>query len=276
MISMNRTATSTNLISFMRNGEKRKMKDIIPTLAEWGYRNIDLNFCEMMNPSSDIGKDYVRLLERYSKDYELNYVQSHVPYPRDYMSLSYAERKYSDDLIKRAIEYSISLGVRAVVIHPVNGSIDDNAAYLGKFLPLFDGSDSKLALENMENRDGISRSSQLLAVIEAAGTDHLGICLDTGHAHMRGLDVAEEVRAYGSHLIATHIADNHGSSDEHLLPFFGTICWEEVMKTFRSIDYKGWYTYECMFFTQHLPESLREDIVKLSLEIGKVLSDFCE
>ena len=269
---MSRTATSTNLISFMRNGEKRKMKDIIPDLAQWGYRNIDLNFCEMMNPSSDIGKDYFRLLERYSKDYELNYVQSHVPYPRDYMSLSYAERKYSDDLIKRAIEYSISLGVRAVVIHPVKGSIDENAAYLGKFLPLFDGSDSKLALENMENRDEISGSSQLLAVIEAAGTDHLGICLDTGHAHMRGLDVAEEVRAYGSHLIATHIADNHGSSDEHLLPFFGTICWEEVMKAFRSIDYKGWYTYECMFFTQHLPESLREDIVKLSLEIGKVLS----
>lgn len=276
MISMNRTATSTNLISFMRNGEKRKMKDIIPDLAEWGYRNIDLNFCEMMNPSSDIGKDYVRLLERYSKDYELNYVQSHVPYPRDYMSLSYAERKYSDDLIKRAIEYSISLGVRAVVIHPVKGSIDENAAYLGKFLPLFDGSDSKLALENMESRDEISGSSQLLAVIEAAGTDRLGICLDTGHAHMRGLDVAEEVRAYGSHLIATHIADNHGSSDEHLLPFFGTICWEEVMKAFRSIDYKGWYTYECMFFTQHLPESLREEIVKLSLEIGKVLSDFGE
>ena len=273
---MNRTATSTNLISFMRNGEKRKMKDIIPDLAKWGYRNIDLNFCEMMNPSSDIGKDYVRLLERYSKYYELNYVQSHVPYPRDYMSLSYAERKYSDDLIKRAIEYSISLGVRAVVIHPVKGSIDENASYLGKFLPLFDGSDSKLALENMENRDEISGSSQLLAVIEAAGTDHLGICLDTGHAHMRGLDVAEEVRAYGSHLIATHIADNHGSSDEHLLPFFGTICWEEVMKAFRSIDYKGWYTYECMFFTQHLPESLREDIVKLSLEIGKVLSDFGE
>ena len=130
MISMNRTATSTNLVSFMRNGGKRKMKDIIPDLAEWGYRNIDLNFCEMMNPSSDIGEDYVRILKRYSKDYELNYVQSHVPYPRDYMALSYVERKYSDALIKKAIEYSITLGVRAVVIHPVKGSIEDNASYL--------------------------------------------------------------------------------------------------------------------------------------------------
>lgn len=272
MISINRTAASTNLVSFMRNGEKRKMKDIIPDLARWGYRNIDLNFCEMMNPSSDIGKDYVRLLERYSKDYELNYVQSHVPYPHDYMALSYVERKYSDDLIKKAIEYSITLGVRAVVIHPVKGSIEDNASYLEKFLPLFEGSDSKLALENMESRDEISQSSQLLAIIEAIGTDHLGICLDTGHAHMRGLDVAEEVKAYSKHLIATHIADNHGSSDEHLLPFFGTICWEEVMKAFRSIDYRGWYSYECMFFTQNLPETLKEDIVKLSLKIGEVLS----
>ena len=89
---------------------------------------------------------------------------------------------------------------------------------------------------------------------------------------MRGLDVAEEVKAYSNHLIATHIADNHGSSDEHLLPFFGTIYWEEVMKAFRSIDYRGWYSYECMFFTQNLPETLKEDIVKLSLKIGEVLS----
>ncbi len=276
MISMNRTATSTNLISFMRDGGKRKMKDIIPDLASWGYRNIDLNFCEMMNPSSDIGNEYVRTLGKYSKDYKLNYVQSHVPYPRDYGSLSSRERNYFDDLIKRAIEYSISLSVGAVVIHPVKGNIEDNVSYLEKFLPLFEGTDSILALENMEKADEMSDSRQLLGVIDAARSRYLGICFDTGHAYMRGLDPAEEIRAYGRHLAATHIADNHGSEDEHLLPFFGTIDWSAVMQAFQSIEYKGWYTFECMFFTRYLPESLKEDAVRLSLHIGEILSSLCK
>jgi sugar phosphate isomerase/epimerase len=50
------------------------------------------------------------------------------------------------------------------------------------------------------------------------------LCFDTGHAHLEGGVVPALESAY--ELIATtHIHDNHGERDEHLLPFQGTIDW---------------------------------------------------
>lgn len=264
------TATSTNLISFTREGGRRRMLEIIPRLAGYGYRRLDLNFCEMMNPASDIDEEYIASLKRLGKDLGLEYVQSHVPYPRDWTALDEAEREASDALVADAIRYSVSLSIPAIVIHPIRGGVKENVDYLRRFLPLVSGTGCRLAVENMESEAEVSTPDQLIAIVQELGDD-AGICLDTGHAHMRGLDIPGAIRSFGDLLIATHIADNHGEKDEHLLPFFGTIAWEEVMKAFSDIGYKGALTYECMFFTRHLPRSLEEDVVALSLHIARVL-----
>ena len=265
-----KTATSTNLISLMAR-QKRTMIQIIPALARGGYSFLDLNFCEMMNPGSTVGQEYIRTLGRLSKEYELTYVQSHVPYPRDYYAMSPAEQEKSDDLIRRAIEYSIELGVPSIVIHPVRGGIDANILYLSRFTALVEGTSSRLAVENMETGDEPSEHSELLEIIKAL-PGNAGICLDTGHAHLRGLDIASEIRAYGQNLIATHIADNHQKTDEHLLPFFGSIDWKAVMTAMKEISYQGYMTYECMFFSRSLPLSLEEDVIRLSLKIASELA----
>lgn len=265
-----KTATSTNLISLMAR-QKRTMIQIIPALARGGYSFLDLNFCEMMNPGSTVDQEYIRTLGRLSKEYELTYVQSHVPYPRDYYAMSPAEQEKSDDLIRRAIEYSIELGVPSIVIHPVRGGIDANILYLSRFAALVEGTGSRLAVENMETGDEPSEHSELLEIIKALPCN-AGICLDTGHAHLRGLDIASEIRAYGQNLIATHIADNHQKTDEHLLPFFGSIDWKAVMTAMKGISYQGYMTYECMFFSRSLPLSLEEDVIRLSLKISSELA----
>ena len=248
------------------------MLEIIPRLAGYGYRRLDLNFCEMMNPASDIDEEYIASLKRLGKDLGLEYVQSHVPYPRDWTGLDEAEREASDALVADAIRYSVSLSIPAIVIHPIRGGVKENVDYLRRFLPLVSGTGCRLAVENMESADEVSTPDQLIAIVQELGED-AGICLDTGHAHMRGLDIPGAIHSFGDRLIATHIADNHGEKDEHLLPFFGTIAWEEVMKAFSDIGYKGALTYECMFFTRHLPRSLEEDVVALSLHIARVLEE---
>lgn len=270
--STDRTATSTNLISFLPDGSKRTMLDVIPLLAGYGYRRLDLNFCEMMNPSSRIGEGYIARLEELRKAYGLDYVQSHVPYPRDHLALDEDGRRRFDALIARAISYSVQLGIPAIVIHPIRASVEENVDYLSRFLPLLDGSSSVLAVENMEGMDEISTADELCAIVDALPQGHIGVCLDTGHAHMRGLDLPKQIAKLAHRLVATHIADNHGTSDEHNLPFFGTIGWPEVMRALHEVCYKGWLTYECMFFTRHLPRELEADVVALSLKIGSYLS----
>ena len=225
----------------------------------------------VINLDSSIDRSYIKGLEDLRKVHALEYVQSHVPYPRDYLSLTQEEKKYFDTLIENAISYSLLLNVRAVVIHPIKGTVDDNVEYLSRFLPLFEGTKSFLAIENMESEDEISTSGQLLEIISRLNSGHTAVCLDTGHAHIRGLDIPSEIRAYGSLLKATHIADNRGKYDEHFLPFFGNIEWENVMKSFREISYTGYFTYECMFFTRYLPREMEEDVLRLSRKIASFL-----
>lgn len=70
-----------------------------------------------------------------------------------------------------------------------------------------------------------------------------GICLDFGHAFLGG-DVADAVETVAEHLVATHVHDNHGRDDEHLVPFLGRIAWDPVLMSMQKIGYDGIYMME--------------------------------
>ena len=236
-----------------------------PLIASYGYRNIDLNFCELMNPVHHIDDAYIARLKEYRKEYGLTYNQSHVPYTADYLGLGAEERLSLDALIRKAFIHSAELGVDTVVIHPVKGSIKDNIAYMKERLTELP-SPCRLAVENMEREDEISTAEDLIEIVYALGP-RAGVCLDTGHAHMRGLDIGKMIGKLGQRLIATHIADNHVKSDEHFMPYFGTIPWEDVTAALNAVDYQGFLTYEIMFFMRYVPEELHDDVGRLSYRV---------
>ena len=70
-----------------------------------------------------------------------------------------------------------------------------------------------------------------------------GICLDFGHAHLMG-DVADAVETVAEHIITTHVHDNHGRDDEHLVPYRGSIDWDQALVTMQKIGYEGTYLME--------------------------------
>ena len=47
------------------------------------------------------------------------------------------------------------------------------------------------------------------------------------------------MRKMGSLLKCTHIHDNNGKSDQHLMPFYGTIDWKAYIDVMREIGYDG-------------------------------------
>jgi sugar phosphate isomerase/epimerase len=95
----------------------------------------------------------------------------------------------------------------------------------------------RLALEVIPNE--LSRPGSLVHVLEEdlEGID-AGICLDFGHAHMEG-DVVEAIETVSGHLIATHVHDNRGRTDDHLVPFDGTIDWPFALQAVQKIGYDG-------------------------------------
>jgi sugar phosphate isomerase/epimerase len=70
-----------------------------------------------------------------------------------------------------------------------------------------------------------------------------GICLDVGHAHLAG-DVMDAVETCSGHIVTTHVHDNNGRRDDHLVPGHGTIDWEGVMMAFQKVGYDGAWIFE--------------------------------
>ena len=85
----------------------------------------------------------------------------------------------------------------------------------------------------------------LLALVESVADEHLGICLDTGHLNLHDGDQGRFVREAGGHLKALHLADNDGSSDQHLMPFgLGTVRWDELTSALHEVGYAGLANFE--------------------------------
>jgi sugar phosphate isomerase/epimerase len=95
----------------------------------------------------------------------------------------------------------------------------------------------RVAVEVIPN--ALSSANGLVELIEdqVEGLD-VGICLDYGHAHLMG-DLGEAIEAISGHLWTTHVHDNHGREDEHLVPFSGTIDWDAAMMATQKIGYDG-------------------------------------
>jgi sugar phosphate isomerase/epimerase len=70
-----------------------------------------------------------------------------------------------------------------------------------------------------------------------------GICLDFGHAHLGG-DIGEAIETVSGHLRTTHVHDNRGRNDDHLVPFSGTIDWDLAMMETQKIGYDGVLMFE--------------------------------
>ncbi|MCU1384841.1 MAG: hypothetical protein JWL71_3538 [Acidobacteria bacterium] len=98
----------------------------------------------------------------------------------------------------------------------------------------------RIAVEVIPNE--LSRAGSIVQFVEN-DLDGTAICLDFGHAHLDG-DVIDAVETVAEHLVATHVHDNRGRTDDHLLPFAGTIEWAGTLLAIQKVGYDGPFTFE--------------------------------
>jgi sugar phosphate isomerase/epimerase len=72
---------------------------------------------------------------------------------------------------------------------------------------------------------------------------NVGVCLDYGHAHLME-DLGDAIETLSGHLWTTHVHDNRGKRDDHLVPFAGTIDWDAAMMSTQKIGYDGTFILE--------------------------------
>ncbi|MGQ9479280.1 MAG: sugar phosphate isomerase/epimerase family protein [Thermoproteota archaeon] len=181
-------------------------------------------------------------------------VQVHGPFGNIDFELSSAnpsEREKALRTVFKWIEYIGRLEWEVLVLHTVrlkpseNDNIQrvvektrlKNIAFFKEAAEYASEYGVKICVENrLENIYG-ALPADLLSLIEDVGKDSMGICLDTGHANVNGIDPSVMVEMLKESLAATHIHDNDGHEDQHLSPLMGSIDWPRLLKAFSRINY---------------------------------------
>ena len=182
---------------------------------------------------------------------------------QDGLSISAADegrRKAAVDETLATLDVAAAVPYQVLVLHcgvpaPHAGPGDNHRGSLIRSLeelsPVAARYGVRLAIEVIPNE--LSTPSALVDVIEsdidAAG---LGICMDVGHARMMG-DVVDAIEACSGHIITTHLHDNRGKSDDHLVPGKGVIDWDAATLAFQKVGYDGIWMFELAIAAERKP-----------------------
>jgi sugar phosphate isomerase/epimerase len=142
------------------------------------------------------------------------------------------------DEVKRALDVAEQVPFEIMVLHVATARDESDprrwdAAFTSlEHLVLFARQRGvTIALENTPGE--MATPSNLRHFLEDTRLPGLRLCFDAGHAHMEtgALQAIETMRGLA---VTTHLHDNHGEKDEHLLPFEGTIEWDNLMHAIPS------------------------------------------
>ena len=190
------------------------------------------------------------------------------------------------DKILQSISLASQLGISEMVVHPLplmesrgitfEQSLAVNAAFFQSLDKALATCKVHACLENIFSSE-YDGAESLIRLRERIGAPELYyFCWDTGHANLveKVRDSQDkQIRQLGPLLHATHIQDNHGAKDEHLLPMMGTIDWLPVVKALDESGYQGDFTYETAQNVNHLPDDdiLRLEMIRYSVHLGRYL-----
>ncbi len=145
------------------------------------------------------------------------------------------------ELVKNRIHMTDRLGGDTIIIHiPTTEPHEDRSAWLKLIRKSLDQLEPfamhhsvRIALENMPGDD----FEMLETLLSEYDPGFLGLCFDSGHANLGGHDF-EHLKQLKNRLIAVHLHDNDGITDQHNIPFTGTVDWEDLANAIASSAYE--------------------------------------
>jgi sugar phosphate isomerase/epimerase len=217
---------------------------LLADIARAGIGSIEI-FCSP--PHFNYGSDeVVRKLADWLDEHQLKVHSLHSPTERDTfvgrresgipISICDTERVRRIDAVdevKRALEVAERIPFRFLVQHLGSGRQPPDqrrldAAFNSLELLVVFAKQRGVAIA-LENTPGdLTSPSSLRHFIEDTRLHDLHMCFDIGHAHIEdGVETSFETMR--ERIVTTHLHDNHGEADEHLLPYEGTIDWDAAL-----------------------------------------------
>ncbi len=221
----NKRLPETLLAMYACPGYAEPFEERIAAVAQSGFTSVALDFEEELLGTETTWENQLRLAEQYHLPVE------HVHLTGNGMNGIWEEGAGGDHLCCRALrelEEMKALGIRRGVIHVTWGlqtpPAAPNETALRRFTRIAEKSEQlgvETALENSVFPDYVAY------LFDRIDSPHLGFCFDSGHKNAFAPDY-DFLNRFGPRLITMHLHDNHGTADEHNIPFEGTIDWDKT------------------------------------------------
>lgn len=269
----------------------------IQILADAGFSYIDFSLDDVGVENSPWNEpDYLELARHFREIADqrgIRFNQTHAPYVFDWTDFE-AGFNNAVERVTKCFEIAGILGIDTVIVHPIHHFVyagneemiwDINMRYYTTLLPYAKKHGVRIALENMytydpagnHSEDTLSRAEKFVEAIDTLNDPNIVACVDVGHVNMLGRKSGDLIRRLGhDRLKALHIHDNDAVKDRHVIPYLGTIDWEDVCKALADIDYDGIFTFETLLFFDKFEDDFLPTVASWLFDLGVYLTEKVE
>jgi len=234
--------------------DEERLEPHLPLLAAAGIRHIELRHLPHHLDYTD--KDAIKRLAMALPEYGVAVYSLHVPdkFITDMAGLDEGVRKAAVAEVKRIAVALTRVGGRILVTH-AGGVLNDEADRPRQFAA---GQESLAELAGFCRDIGLlvavenslptdvrlgDTVAEVVRFVEELGAENIGYCLDTSHANLSE-DAVSALGLVRHKLMALHISDNDGQSDQHALPFDGKVDWPAFMVALKATGYQDVFMLE--------------------------------
>lgn len=282
-----RLVTSTNIFFERRQGPFISLKTGMEQCARAGFQYLDFGFVELSLVSDIfVQENWLKELQAYrsfAAGLGLTFVQAHGTIWDFCNPKGPADR--AKLLFERSLQAAAQLEIPWVVVHPSTGIKDGgrdpkthqkNVEFFQEYGAFAGKLGVGLAIENMWGQiNGVKpyglTAHELRQLVAEVNRDNVRICWDVEHASVEGLDHKASVQMLGKYIVATHISDELGPANIHLLPYLGKADWDAILGALAGIGYEGDLDLEIQHYLPGVPEELVPAGMRLARETGEYL-----
>lgn len=263
----------------------------VKSACECGFRYYNFEFIASDKNSPICSDNYIEWANNLRSALDKNNAKCVIAHEPCFFKFDLTQEQ--EMIQKRMIEAGAIIGIDWIVMHPIDEDstgekkeikrlLDRNYEYFSKYVAMLEKYNVGMAVENLTNvfklhYNGLKRQIgdnpyDLIELVDRISSDKIGICLDIGHLNTMGLfHIGDTVRDFGTRLKALHIHDNDGITDQHYLPYMGTVDWRDFIYALREIGYKGYFTYEADKLPLKYPRELRMSWLRLMHDIAEYI-----
>lgn len=220
-----------------------RLSEQLPLVARMGFRYVSLG--ARAEHSGYLTTRGQKRIKKLSAGLGLRVCSIHTPFAKnlDISSPNVNHTRTTIDCYRRCIDAAQQLGARVVIFHPtaymqfddLNARKNVIVKNVHRLLDFSRGTKVGLAIEN----EHFNPANDILQCsLDSIPDARYGFCYDTSHDNLtqRPLRIFQR---YAHRLLTTHIADNRGEQDDHMLPYEGCFPWAGFCRIFSRIRFQG-------------------------------------